>query len=207
VSFADMRTTFQTILNRSDCSDAQATLFLQQAIQRIQRDCRLPSMERALFVTPTDVPMSFFVVPRDLIQPIDILVPKCDGIGSQPLTKLSYRELVGINPLIWPSYYARFQGVYQIRGNLLPGNQLQFLYYGNFTSFTSDADENELSTSTPDLAVYGALSYAADLFQHPASAAWEGRYQAIKAEVEQMGIDLDAEGGPSAVEPIYHWND
>lgn len=207
MSFNSMKSTFTNILNRSDCSDAQATIFLQQSIQRIQRDCRLPSMERALFVTPTEVPMQFFVVPPDLIQPIDILVPKEDGVGSKPLTKLSYREVVGVNPLIWPRYYARYQGVYQIRGALLPGMQLQFLYYGNFTPFETADSDNELSASTPDLAVYGALSYAGDLFQHPSTNSWENRYMEIKGEVEQMGIDLDAEGGPQAVEPIYHWND
>jgi len=205
VSFNDMLNDFQQILDRDDCSTAQATTFLQQGMSRIQRDCRLPSMERAVFITPTTDPMTYFPVPLDLIQPIDILVPTIGGT-SKPLVKLPYRELLRISPLVRPQAYSRYQGVYQIRGALAPGDQLQFLYYGNFSDFATPDSENELSASTPDLGVYAALSYAGDNYQHPNTDRWEARYQEIKAEVMQMGYDLDAEGGPQSIQPLYNWD-
>jgi hypothetical protein len=163
-------------------------------------------MERALLINVATDPLLQFPVPKDLIQPIDILVPDRCG-GSRALEKKSYRELLRYSTLIEPRYYARYQGVYQIRGALLPGLQMQFLYYGNFSPFANGDADNELSASTPDLAVYAALSYAGDTFQHPSTDRWEGRYQEIRGEVEQMGIDLDAEGGPQAMQAIYHYND
>lgn len=199
-----MLASFQNILNRDDCSTAQATTFLQQGISRIQRDCRLPSMERALLITPDSIPMLFFSVPQDLIQPIDILAPGWDGM-PKPLRKLPYRQLVGVSSLIQPEAYARYQGLFQVRGAVMPGAQLQFLYYGNFSPFASADSENELSASTPDLGVYAALSYAGDNFQHPNADRWEARYQEIKSEVTQMGIDLDAEGGPQVIQSPYDW--
>ena len=51
---------FQTLFNRDDCSNAQAQIFVLQGISRIQRDCRLPSMERSLIITPAQ-PMNFFM--------------------------------------------------------------------------------------------------------------------------------------------------
>jgi hypothetical protein len=81
VSFNTMKASFQNILNRDDCSDAQATTFLQQGISRIQRDCRLPNMERTLIITP-ETTTNMFSVPLDLIQPIDVLVQDDAGVLS-----------------------------------------------------------------------------------------------------------------------------
>lgn len=204
MTFNDMVASFQNILNRTDCSDAAATTYLQQGISRIQRECRLPSMERTLIINVEDAPLTFFPVPADLIQPIDVIVPDdCDMSRSKPLDRIPFRKLVRMSKDWWPGAYARSQGVIHIRGSLPAGNQLLFLYYGNFSDFASADSENELSASTPDLAVYAALAYAGDAFRHSAADRWEGRYQEIKGEVINMAVDLDGEGGPAAVAPLY----
>ena len=200
-----MKADFATILDRDDCTDAQADIFLQQAISRIQRDCRLPSMERAQLITPTDVAMTQFPVPIDMIQIIDVLVPRMGDIEGRmrALKKVSYRKLMEYSTLAPPTVLARSQTMLYVRGAVPVGNQLQFLYYGNFSPFATPDSDNELSASTPDLAVYGALSYAGDYFEHPLAAQWEARFQQIKTEVEAMAIDLEVEGGVQVVEPIY----
>jgi len=202
MSFNTMKASFQNILNRDDCSDAQATTFLQQGISRIQRDCRLPSMERTLIITP-ETPTNMFSVPLDLIQPIDVLVQDSSGI-FRSLVKKAFRDAVNVDSNDLPRVYARIQTTIYIFGTVTTGRQIMFLYYGNFTPFADEDSDNELSASTPDLAVYAALSYAADTFQHPSAAAWEGRYQQLKTEVMAMAIDLDAEGGPQYVQSLYN---
>lgn len=202
MSFNTTKATFQSILNRDDCTDAQATAFLQQGISRVQRDCRLPSMERTLIITP-EATMSNFIVPTDLIQPIDVLVQDVNTGRFKALAKKSYRRLLDYDPNDQPCVYARNQTQIWIAGSVGVGQQVMFIYYGNFSPFADADSDNELTASTPDLAVYAALSYAADSFQHPSAQAWEARYQAIKAEVMAMAIDLDAEGGVQYVQPLY----
>lgn len=204
----------QTILNRDDCSAAQAAVFLTQGVQRIQRECRLPSMERTLIIQPAGQ-MTFFPVPVDLLQPIDVLwVPGSTstyaGAPQRPLKKCPYRDLVRMinpnaNPM--PAWYARNQTQIWLWGNPVSGDTVNFLYYGNFTPWANGNADNELSASAPDLMIYAGLSYAGDYFVHPLTQQWEQRYQAIRTSYQQMGDDLDAEGGPQAIQPLYSWND
>lgn len=205
MAYIDMLNDFETILNRDDCTDAQAALFLGQGITRVQRDCRLPSMERALLITPTDFAMVQFPVPADMIQIIDVLVPRLGGFAGEmkPLRRVSYRRLMELPNDDYPRAYARFQGQIYIAGAVPVNMTVQFLYYGNFTPFVHATDENELSASSPDLAVYAALKYAGDYFEHPLTATFESTYQQLKAAVIAMGIDLEMEGGVAEIEPLY----
>jgi hypothetical protein len=201
-----MLNSFEVILNRDDCSDAQAEEFMAQGIQRIQRDCRLPSMERAQVVNIGASGSSMILVPQDLVQLIDIIWQGPRTAYPVALKKLPYRDLLRRPALATPQYYGRLQGQYWLSGTAASGDTLQLIYYGNFSDWTTADSDNELSASTPDLGVYAALSYAGDHFECSLAAQWEARFQAIKAEVIQMSIDLDAEGGEQTMQPIYHWD-
>ncbi|MES1994446.1 MAG: hypothetical protein V4457_12855 [Pseudomonadota bacterium] len=209
MSYQDMKDDFVAILDRDDMTTAQADIFLRQGMSRIQRTCRLPSMERAQLITPTTFAMSEFPVPTDLIQIIDILVPLSgNSVGQMTsLKRLSYRRLMEQPSTATPFAYARGQTLIYLRGSIPIGTQLQFLYYGNFSSFASTTADNELSASFPDFGVYAALSYAGDHFEHPLTAQWEARYQSIKTEVQSLAIDLETEGGVQVIEPIYAYNE
>jgi|SRR6185503_13203664 len=213
MSYNTMKSDFLSILDRDEVQPggpqaALADTFLQQGIGRIQRTARLPSMERAQLITPTLEPMLQFPVPPDLLQIMDILVPRLNDAQGRllALRHLSYRELVQRNQRDLPHCYARSQTLIYVRGAVPVGSQLQFLYYGNFSPFATPDSDNELSASTPDLAVYAALKYAGDFFEHPLTQQWDQTYQAILAEVTQMGRDLDNEGGVNEVAPLYHWD-
>ncbi len=209
MSYQTMLDDFTTILDRADMSVAQAQIFLAQGMTRVQRDCRLPSMERALLVTPSTSAMNQFAVPADLIQIIDVLVPKENSSTGQmrALQKVAYRRLLQMDNTDLPKAYARFQGQIYIAGGVPIGNTVQFLYYGGFTPFVNATDENELSSNAPDLGVYAALRYAGDFYEHPLTATWEATYQSLKAAVIAMAIDLENEGGVNEIEPIYHDED
>jgi hypothetical protein len=83
------------------------------------------------------------------------------------------------------------------------GVPLTLIYYGNFTPFATVDSENELSASTPDLGVYAGLRYAGSFFEHPKTSEWEATYQQILGEVIEMAAQLENEGGPSYVQPLY----
>jgi hypothetical protein len=202
VSLNSLVQDFQALFNRDDCSTAQAQVFVLQGISRIQRDCRLPSMERSLIITPSQ-PMQFFMVPADLIQPIDVMIMHQDG-RWRALDKKPYREVVRFANHPHPMFYGRMQTQMWLGGPAATGQQLNFLYYGNFSPFAADGStDNELTASTPDLALYAALSYAGEQYEHPATDRWESRFQSIRQEVISMALDLDAEGGPQVIQSVY----
>lgn len=192
---------FQAILQRTDCDQNLAMIFLAQGMNRVQRVLTLPSQERTLSITATGA-MPFFVIPQDMIKPIDILWKRPDGYW-RPLEKKSYRQLQLINPLIDPCAYARLNNQYWIAGCPQPGAQLMFNYYGNYAPLPSLASSNELLASNQDLAVYSALSYAGAAFQHPSTQDWRNTFTEIAAEVTQAAEDVDAEGGPVVQERLY----
>jgi len=208
-----MKSDFLSILDRDEVQPggpqaALADTFLQQGIGRIQRTARLPSMERAQLITPDTQAMLQFPVPPDLIQIMDVLVPELGDAEGRlcALKHVSYRELMRYNQFDLPRAFARSQTLIYVRGAVPIGVQLQFIYFGNFSPFATPDSDNELSASTPDLAVYAALKYAGDFFEHPLTQQWDQTYQAILAEVTQMGRDLDNEGGVNVVEQLYNWD-
>ena len=213
MSWNSVLASMQTILNRDDCTAAQAAQFLIEGVQRIQRECRLPSMERALIIQPQGQ-MTFFPVPTDLIQPIDVIWQAGAGTqwsGGPPkvLVKRPYRDLLKYTnaaPNVPPHSYARNQTQMWLVGYPNIGDTVTFLYYGNFTPWANGNVDNELSSSAPDLMIYAGLSYAGDYFVHPLTQTWESRYQSLQKSYQGLSDDLDAEGGPQAIQPIYNWN-
>lgn len=207
MSYNTMLADFTAILNRDDATPQQLTTFLSQGVQRVQRDCRLPSMERSQIITIGDAGANFVLVPTDLVQPIELIwTSTVRDFEPRALQKLPYRDIIRKNGLDLPRWYARMQAQYWIAGAMLPGETLQVIYYGAFSNWKTPDSDNELSASTPDLGVYAALSYAGDFFECALSAQWEARYQTIKAETIQMGEDLDAEGGAQVMAPVYKWD-
>lgn len=217
-TLAEVQSQFLSLLARDDCSADLALTFITQAMQRIQRVARLPSMERLVVYQVTGKPMSYIPVPNDLIQPKDLFVTMPTGYvtgatSSNPVTYqqssnvtvsgplaalnlMSYRQLLEISPLYLPTAYARLESTFQIRGSVLIGSTVELSYYGAFSDMPTLSDSNEITASSPDLVIYGALSLAGDYFSHPRTDSWEARYEAYLAEVEQMAEDVDSHGGP-----------
>jgi len=68
-----IRAHFLALLNRSDCSNALADTFIDQAITRIQRVLRIPPMEKLqIYTIPSGTVVSQVVLPVDLIEIIDL---------------------------------------------------------------------------------------------------------------------------------------
>jgi hypothetical protein len=200
-----LRAQFTTLLDRDDCTDALASTFLGQSMQRITRECRLPSMERLALFQPT-APQTDFAVPSDIVELIDVIVqldPTDDGT-IHTLDHLPYRQLIRHSSLLWPQYYSRLQAAYVMRGAAPAGSSVSFLYYGEFSPLDgADTDENEIMASSPDLVTYGALSLAGDYFEHPKADAWEKRYQQFLSQVIQLAQDIEWGGGSLAVQSAH----
>lgn len=202
MAYTDMLADFRSILNRNDCTDAQARTFLDQGIRRVQREVRFPSQERLVQVNPTvGVALTQFTIPGDMLVPIDVFI--VEGSRQRALVKLSYRDLLAIPATNDAAGYARHLGTVQIRGTVPGDCYLLFHYFGDFTAFVNDADENELSAAAPDLGVYAGLIYGGRHFQSDLLGSWTETYKEVLNEMRGLMIDTDAEGGPQAMQPMY----
>lgn len=204
MTFAQMKARFLSILNRDDCTEDQAVACLQDSLARITRTVRLPNMERSVILTVDDEALQFMSIPPDLIEVIDIYVADLVyGCGTHALDLKPYRELLRMPSSGAATAYGRFQAAFYFRGYVPKGTEVTLLYYGEFSDFPTQDSENEISASNPDLVIYGALSFAGDIFDHPSQQRWEARFGEMLNEVQALGVDLDSKGGPTSIQPMY----
>jgi len=199
MNLGQVRTRFQTLLNRDDCDGDQADEFLSLALGRIQRELRAPMMERVHYVDVSGEYLETLQLPVDYLEGIEVLV------NGTPLRRESFRGLMQRATALGnsPCLYARYRNSLYFRGSIPPGMRVEVLYYGEFTALSDDAADNELTLSAPELLIYAALSYAGDHFQHDLRAEWEGRYVSLLTALQEQVRADEFAGGSMAINPAY----
>lgn len=201
MNLGETRDAFRGVLNRTDCTAADADRFLSLGFSLAQRRVRIPSMERLTTFTASVSTLSTLTVPGDYLDGID-LIPSATGL--KPLEKVPYRSLVRKpNEVGYPQWYARFGGLIYLRGSVAVGSSIDLLYYGEFAQLASDADTNELLDVAPDVAIYAALIYAGDHYAHDRRAEWASAFAVMVDEVNEMAQREARTGGPMVVQPLY----
>jgi hypothetical protein len=199
MNLGQVRDRFIALLNRDDLDTPQADEFLSLGLGRIQRELRAPLMERVHYVDVVGEYLETMQLPPDYLEGIDVLV------NGTPLDRDSFRGLMKRATALGmqPAYYARYRNTLYLRGAVPPGMRVELLYYGEFTPLQTDADDNELTLSAPDLLIYAALSYAGDHFQHDSRAEWEARYVSLLAALREQAR-ADEFSGNMAIQPAYY---
>lgn len=203
MSFQTLIDDFRTILLRDDCTEAQAAAFLTQGIRRLQREVRLPAMERDITATFPTGGESSVVLPSNLLQIIDVIVTDGSSAQPRPLRKTEYRTLVAMDQETAPHTYATFGSRLFVAGAMSAGSSLRLLYYGTFTDLPTYADDNEVTIGFPEAAIYAGLVYAASAYSHPSKGEWEADYAAVREGLVSSAVDFAMTGGPQAVAPMY----
>lgn len=203
MTLATVRTTFQGILNRTDCTNAQADIFLNLGLMRVQRRLRIPTMERMLTATASGSAEPSIALPNDVIELMDV-IPRADG--AKPLERLSYRALIQrpFSEGDQPKAYARLANVLHFRPAIPDGGIVDVLYYGEFGPLNNDSDENGLTRVAPDLFIYSALVFAGDHYTHDKRQEWAQTFEGLLAEMNDMAAQEAKTGGVQAVEPMYY---
>lgn len=210
MTYLELQTQFLALLNRRDCTVAMAKAFLQSAIQRIQRDIRVPALEKSVNVV-VGVPFSGIVIPTDFLELINLIPTSTQG-GT---TVTDYKRLeksdistalVGALSTGLPRQYCRQGGLWILAPAPTELDAIRVDYYGEMTSLVNDADTNVFSVIVPDLIYYGALSYAGDYFVDNRKDSWEMRFSQVAASLEEQG-DTDEQQGASVVMPAFHFPD
>jgi hypothetical protein len=195
---AQIRVQLLALLNRNDCSDAQADIFIEQAMSRIQRTLRIPPMERQETITANDVNPGLITLPDDFLN-IKYLFTTTGMLQYRDLaTFIMIAPTVGI-----PAYYTRIQGGLNLKPFPPEGYTVNMIYYGEIPDLVTDTDENFLTIIAADLLIYAALTFASDFFVDERKPAFEAKYSTIYLEVEEQARLSEMDQATLAIQPVY----
>jgi len=200
----EIRAHFIALLNRSDCSNALADTFIDQAITRIQRQLRVPAMEKQNTYDVTSASgVATLVMPSDLLEVIELYY---DG---NSLTRIPLHEMVQYQKtgeLGSPRFFCREQGNLKIHPKPSSGD-LYLNYYAEQDALTSDSDTNMLTNIASDLLTYTALSYAADYFLDERGAIFDQKSGSFLAEIQEHANSSEQSGVNQVVRPTHYYED
>ena len=211
MAYVDVKNQFLGLLNRRDITPSLTNTFMGFGIQRIQRELRIPSMEKLISITTDGT--SNFQVPGDLLEVISIHTN--DQVNHVKMkrvdldTILSFSRVPGV-----PTYYYREAGTFTI-GPYPPAGTLVWVhYYADAASLSADSDTNWITQVAPTLLIYAALSYSADYFLDDRKEMFEASYVQIAEQLQNMSLQDELENAsvsaaydstPNYIGPFYGW--
>ena len=199
-----LRLHFKALLNRSDCGDALADTFIDQAIGRIQRTIRIPSMERQQAYAFTSAePQVSIILPADFLEIIDIYFDN-SALSRVPLRNLL--EMSKGNDGGSPKFFSREQGSLVLYPRPSSGT-LYLNYYGQFEELTDDTSTNDITSIAADAVSYGALAYAADYFLDERGGVFEQKFKAFIGELQEQANDAETSGTVQSIYPSNFYQD
>lgn len=202
MNYSDLQAKVSGLLNRRDATPTQIQGWIQDSIQRIQRELRCPAMEQVVDVTigSYSLPYPGLPIPSDLLELIDLLDHHGNRITKEDVSRVSYLS----REASVPRYYYRLAGRWLLGPAPQVGHTIRIVYYAEIGALVNPTDENVITDIAPDLISYGALSYAGDFFVDKRTSQWESRYSQIIQAIQGMA-DADELSGGSAVSPAYDW--
>lgn len=211
MSYIDVKNQFLGLLNRRDITPSLTNVFLNFGVQRIQRELRVPAMEKiAVFVADgtNKVP-----VPGDYLEAIHIYTNST--AEQQSLVRVDNQTILNFQNISGsPRYYSRISGNFHIGPFPAAGTNIYIHYYADTSGLVADTDTNWITEVAPTLLVYAALSYAADYFLDDRKQMFEASYTQIAEQLQFMALQDELvnasvssayDSSPSYVGPYYGW--
>lgn len=199
---AGIRTQLLGLLNRNDCTDAQADIFIEQALARIQRTLRVPAMEAQESIVTNSTNGDTLVLPNDFLN-----IKYLYSTTSEGTVMMDYKDVATFMSIPsstgQPRYYTRIRGELKMKPYPQTGTAVDMVYYNEIPDLVNDTDTNFLTIIAPDLLVYGGLTFAADYFVDDRKPVFEERFGAIYSEVEEQSRLTDMEQATLAISPAY----
>ena len=197
-TYLETKNQFLGLLNRRDITPTLVNTFMDFGVQRIQRELRVPAMEKLISVSTDGT--SAFPVPGDLLEVIAIYTD--DPVNTQKLVRCDLQSI-----LDWakapgsPRFYYR-EGAYFTIGPCPPaGTKIYVHYYVNASALSADSDTNWITSIAPTLLVYAALSYAADYFLDDRKQLFEASYTQIAEQMQLMALQDELQN--ASISPAY----
>ena len=186
MNYGELKTHFQSILNRRDLTTSLRATFLEMAIARIQRELRAPLMEKSINVT---ISSSYdgLDIPSDYLALVSITVVSEESKLQR--VDLEVAQMLAETTAI-PQVFSRQGGKWTLGPTPAENTVIRIDYFAEFGALVEDDDENTLTLVAPDLITYGALVYAAEYFLDRRMEAFEARYKEMLNSI-QAQADFD----------------
>ena len=191
-----IRAHFKALLNRTDCDDALADTFIDQAITRIQRTLRIPSMEKTQNYSIT-AQVSSIIIPNDLLEIMSVYT------SEYTMSRVALREMKqfqSIGEVGTPKYFCR-QGEEILLYPLPSNTTVSIDYYGQFDDLPSDTSSNSLTNIASDLVTYTALSYASDYFLDERGPLFDQKSSSFLIEIQEQANEAEQSGSLQTIRP------
>jgi hypothetical protein len=211
MAYVDVKNQFLGLLNRRDITPSLTNTFMQFGIQRIQRELRIPAMEKlANFVTDGTYNVA---VPGDYLEMLSIYTntttshKRLTRVDAQSI--LDYSKQSGI-----PQFYSRIGGNFVVGPVPPSGTSVFIYYYADASALVADSDTNWITDIAPTLLIYAALSYASDYFLDDRKQMFEASYIQIAEQLQNMALQDELENAsvssaydtsPNYIGPFYGW--
>jgi len=175
----ELRATFKDILNRTDCTEDQVNTLINLGLGRVERTLRLRISQSHRTFTGQSV----IDLPEDFLSLSHV---KLNGKTVQRVPETYDAEPGCLDPV-----YQVLEGQVVFPNPVVkPGDAVRVSYYRR-------SGEARYAEELPDLIIYAALTFAADLFVDDRKQGFEQTYLMIASEaqmasdIEQMtGLDL-----------------
>lgn len=182
--------------------------FITQAILRIQRELRVPFMEKVIeYTIPADY--TKLSIPSDLLTLSSLMVDTdSDGVFDYQLQRVDLQRVARASQLVGyaPQIFARQAGNWLIGPKPSTGSKIQITYYASFDALGDDSASNTLTIIAWDLIVYAALSAACDYLDDDRLQKYEARYLQIAKTLQEQS-EADELTADAAVRPALYYDD
>lgn len=175
------------LLNRNDATEAQLNVFIDQAVARIQRTLRVPSMEKVQIYTIGSEAPEMLTLPNDFLQ----LKHLYTSTGTIDYTDLGTFIKTADAPGNTPQIYTRVQASLLVKPTPPQASTITMIYYGEIPDLVEDTDTNFVTEIASDLLVYGALTFAADFFIDDRKDSFEQIAVRIFNEVQDQAYAME----------------
>ena len=202
MNYGQLKSHFESILNRSDITPALTATFIEQGMTRIGRQLRTPMNEKVKRYTLTSQTASL-TLPSDFLEIISFYYGDRE-ISRVPNAK--FRQFTNNIFVGEPKHFTRQQEALFIYPQPASG-ELTLYYYGDFGTLTNDSDETPIIVAAPDLVTYAALTYAADHFLDERSQLFETKFNQFLLEIQEQANDQELNGSTQAISPAYSYED
>lgn len=181
-------------LNRPDMTTAKANELIDMAQRRVEKECRLPTMEMSVDAEAED--LGTITIPYGFLEAQRI---EADGV---PVSLVTPERLLRLPQTAGnPAWAARIRGDIILRP--IPQQYATLYYWGGFDALTADGDTNALLERDDTVLFYAFLSYAADYFRMDELTTWEARYVQERDDINNLAQEADLGPGPQSVLPSW----
>jgi len=206
MTLGEVKAQFTSLMNRTDLKNntSLVSTFINQAIRRIQRELRVPMMEKSIVAT-IGASYNGLIIPSDYLELISMEYTSSFSVYQlqrEQLTKVKTAAITLGDPLI----FCRQGSKWWLGPSPAAGAKVRFDYYAAFPQLTDDTQSNILTQVAPDAIIYGALSAACDYYNDERSKQFEGRYTQITTMLQEQA-DGDELTADASVQPALIFDD